>query len=113
MVSQGAAGRDALTGTTERRALDNNRGFAAYVVLVVGGASVLLATLVLAGIATLPPLATFLTDVALGLGIRAAYKQVGGWDWNEWTWSFAGDAPQAAAAAVELPEPAEDFARAA
>ena len=94
--------------------MGNNKAFASYVVLVVGGAGALLAALFVAGIATVPPLSKFLIDVALGLGIRAAYKQVGGWDWNEWKWSFSGDTEETVAAVLPLPVAAEEvFAKAA
>jgi hypothetical protein len=85
------------------------------VVALVGIAAMLVTTLVLTGITSLPPLTTFLTDIALGLGIRASYKQVGGWDWNEWKWSFAGDGQDAIAAVIPI-RPAradEAFAKAA
>jgi len=93
--------------------LYDNRAFAGWVVFVVGGAAILFASLVLTGVAVMPPLATFVKDVAMGLGIRAAYKQVGGWDWAEWAWSFAGDAPEAIASVVPLRAAQEELAKAA
>lgn len=93
----------------------NNKAFAAYVVALVGMATVLLTTLVMTGIASIPPLTTLVTDIALGLFIRASYKQVGGWDWNEWKWSFSGDDAETIAAVIPL-RPArveETFAKAA
>lgn len=93
--------------------MSNNKAFAGYVVFLVSGASLLIGSLILAGIATVPPLTTFLTDVTMGLCIRAAYKQIGGWDWSEWSWSFAGDAPEVIAAVAQVHAPAEDLAQAA
>lgn len=93
--------------------LDNNKAFAAWALFLVSGAGLLLTSLVLSGLTTLPPLTTALTDIALGLGVRAAYKQVGGWDWSDWSWSFAGDAPEAVAAVVQLHTRTEDLAKAA
>jgi hypothetical protein len=91
----------------------DDKAFATWVFCLVGGAATLITTLVLTGIATVPPLTTLLTDIAMGLGIRAAYKQVGGWDWSDWAWSFAGDAPQPLATVTALPAPAEELAKAA
>ena len=93
--------------------MQDNKAFAAWALFLVTGASLLITTLVLAGIATVPPLTTLLTDIAMGLGIRAAYKQIGGWDWSDWSWSFAGDAPAAAAPVAPLATEAEGFAKAA
>lgn len=84
-------------------AVNNNKAFAAWAFGLVSGSALLLGTVFLAGIASVPPLATLLTDVAMGLGIRAGYKQIGGWDWNEWKWSFSGDTAEAIAAVVRIP----------
>lgn len=93
--------------------MSNNKAFAGYVVFLVTGASLLVGSLILAGIATVPPLTTFLSDVTMGLCIRAAYKQIGGWDWSEWVWSFAGDPPEVIAALSQTAVRSEDFAQAA
>ena len=69
--------------------MHNDNAFAGWVLLVVGGAILLLTTLLLTGVATMPPLLTIAVDVALGLSVRAAYKWVGGFDWADW--SIAGD----------------------
>jgi hypothetical protein len=87
--------------TAEKLTLNNDKAFAAWVLLVVGGASSVMLTLILTGVvASLPPLTTILADVALGLSVRAAYKWVGGWDWADW--SIAGDATGEAIAADDL-----------
>jgi hypothetical protein len=91
----------------------DNKAFATWVFCLVGGAATLITTLVLAGIATVPPATTLLTDIAMGLAIRAAYKQVGGWDWSDWAWSFAGDAPAALASVTPLRAEPEELAKAA
>ena len=93
--------------------MSNNKAFAGYVVFLVSGASLLIGSLILAGIASVPPLTTFLTDVTMGLCIRAAYKQIGGWDWAEWSWSFAGDPPEVIAAMPEVLAGSSDLAQAA
>ena len=68
--------------------MDDNNAFARWVLLVVGGASMLMVTLLLTGVASLPPMLNIVVDVALGLTIRFAYKWVGGFDSADW--SFAG-----------------------
>lgn len=93
--------------------MGNNKAFAGYALFLVSGASVLILSLVLAGIATVPPLTTFVVDVAMGLGIRASYKQIGGWDWSEWSWSFAGDSPETVAAVTQIYAQSDDYAQAA
>lgn len=65
------------------------------------------------GVASFPPLATLATDIAMGLGIRAAYKQFGGWDWSEWSWSFAGDGAEALAAVATIPAQAVESVKVA
>jgi hypothetical protein len=87
-------------GKTERRTLDNNKAFAAWVLLVVGGAGTLLLTLILTGVASMPPLPNIMADVALGLCIRFAYKWVGGFDSADW--SFAGVPTEEAIGADDL-----------
>jgi hypothetical protein len=79
---------DGPLDTTEKRTLDDNKAFAAWVLLVVGGAGTLMVTLLLSGVASLPPLPNVMVDVALGLSIRFAYKWVGGFDAADW--SLAG-----------------------
>jgi hypothetical protein len=106
--------RPVVDAETEKTTLQDNKAFAAWALFLVAGAATLITTLVLAGIATVPPLATLLTDIAMGLGIRAAYKQIGGWDWSDWSWSFAGDSVEIVAAAAPLDmQPAEELAKAA
>lgn len=70
--------------------MDNDKAFAVYVLLMVGGLLSLLTALTLSGSASVPPLPGLLGHFAMGLGIRAAYKWVGGWDWADW--SITGDA---------------------
>ena len=65
--------------------MQNDKAFAvAAIVLFAGLASVLTAS-VLAGFATLPAPLLFLEHVAMGLGMRASYKFIGGWNWADWT----------------------------
>jgi hypothetical protein len=81
--------------TGRRITLDDNKAFAAWVLLVVGGAGTLLLCLLLTGVAELPPLLNIAADVALGLSVRAAYKWVGGFEWADW--SIAGESTGEAA----------------
>ena len=81
--------------------MNDNKAFAAWVLLVVGGAATLLLTMVVTGFVALPPIANILADVALGLSVRAAYKWTGGWNWADW--SFGGDARETVVAAGEMP----------
>jgi hypothetical protein len=83
--------------------LDNDRVFAVYVAVVIGGVCALWTALTVAGFPTMPPLPTFLEHVALGLGFRAAYKSIGGWNWADW--SVFGDAASEAPATAGLAVP--------
>lgn len=80
--------------------MGDNKAFAAWVLLVVGGASMLMLTLVLTGVASLPPALNIVVDVALGLSIRFAYKWVGGFDSADW--SFAGVPAEVESSADDL-----------
>jgi hypothetical protein len=82
--------------------LDRNKAFAIYALTLIAGlASVITASLI-AGFATLPSPMMFVEHVALGLGIRAAYKYIGGADVSDWT--FTGEPiPAAVEAADALP----------
>jgi hypothetical protein len=80
--------------------LNNDKAFAVYALLVIGGVFSVLTALVLSGIASVPPLPTLLADVAMGLTVRAGYKWVGGWTWADW--SLSGD-PIAEPIEVALP----------
>ena len=82
--------------------MHDNKAFAAWVLLVIGGAGTLLLCLLLTGVAELPPLLNIVADVALGLSVRAAYKWVGGFEWADW--SIAGDATGEAIALGDLHE---------
>ncbi len=70
--------------------MNNDKAFAVYALLLIGGLVSLLTALTLSGVMTLPPLAQVLEHLAQGLSIRAAYKWIGGWDWADW--SLVGDA---------------------
>jgi hypothetical protein len=91
---------DGRLDPTERPRLDNNKAFAAWMLLVVGGAGTLLLTLILTGAASLPPLPTLIADVALGLSVRFAYKWVGGFESADW--SLAGVPSEEAIGADDL-----------
>jgi hypothetical protein len=89
----------------EKHTLDNDKAFAVYVAVVIGGVCTLWTALTLAGFPTMPPLPTFFEHVLLGLGFRAAYKWGGGgWDWSDWS-VFGGDAATEAAATAGLQVP--------
>jgi hypothetical protein len=59
----------------------NDKIFAAYALILVGGCASVITASVMAGFATLPTFAVFLEHIALSLAFRAAYKSIGGFDW--------------------------------
>jgi hypothetical protein len=61
--------------------VNNDKVFAAYAVILVGGIASVLTASVIAGVTTLPTFALFLEHVVLSLLFRAAYKSIGGFDW--------------------------------
>ena len=61
--------------------MDNDRIFAAFALLLVAGVASVITASVASGIATLPSAGTFLADVSLSFGFRAAYKSLDGFDW--------------------------------
>lgn len=82
--------------------MDNDRAFAAFaLILVLGVASMLTASVLFVGNGTWPSPPSFLEHVALGLLMRAGYKQIGGWSWADW--SVAGDRTREAVEADLLP----------
>jgi hypothetical protein len=70
--------------------VNDNKAFAAWVLLVLTTMATLLTWIVVGLGADLPPLASVLEHVALGLSIRFAYKYTGGF--NPADWSFGSDA---------------------
>jgi hypothetical protein len=83
--------------------VSNDKAFATWAALIIAGAGLLLTTLVTTGVATLPSLGSFLDHVVLGLGVRFAYKWVGGFDWADW--SVLGDAAEATVASADVGAP--------
>jgi hypothetical protein len=61
--------------------VNNDKVFAAYAVILVGGVASVLTASVMAGVTALPTFAVFLEHVAMSLLFRAAYKSIGGFDW--------------------------------
>jgi hypothetical protein len=90
--------------------LDNDKMFAAYLLILITGVTSTIATSVMAGFASLPSPVVFLEHVALGLTIRASYKSIGGWDWADW--SIGGLPTGAASQAKELLSPPGEAANA-
>jgi hypothetical protein len=90
--------------------LDNDKAFAAYLLILVAGVTSTLAASVMAGFASLPSPVVFLERVALGLMMRASYKSIGGWDWADW--SIGGLPAGAASQAKELLSPPGETANA-
>jgi hypothetical protein len=90
--------------------LDNDKMFAAYLLILITGVTSTLATSVMAGFASLPSPLVFLEHVALGLAIRASYKSIGGFDWADW--SIGGLPSGAASQAKELLSPPGEAAKA-
>ena len=61
--------------------MKNDRVFTLYALtlLLIGGGMITAA--IMMGLATVPTTGIFLEHLALGLGVRAAYKSFGGFDW--------------------------------
>jgi hypothetical protein len=79
--------------------LDNDRVFAAYVVILFPGFASLITASIVTGIASVPSPVSFLEHLALSLGFRAAYKSLnGGFSWDDWSITRG----RASAAATEL-----------
>lgn len=64
--------------------MDNDKAFAAYVLVLVAGVTSMITTSLMAGFATLPSPVTFVEHLSLSLLFRFAYKSFGGFDWSEW-----------------------------
>ena len=79
--------------------MDNDRAFAIYISVIVGGLACVLATAVAVGITEIPAPLVFVEHVALGLLFRAAYKSLGGPAW----WPYPEHAEEAAVA-VGVPD---------
>jgi hypothetical protein len=79
--------------------LDRNKAFTIYALTLIAGVASVITASLMAGYATLPTPLLFVEHVALGLGIRAAYKYIGGFDLSDWT--FTGEPIPAASEAVE------------
>ena len=71
--------------------MTNDKAFAAYALFLVTALLIVIGGLLASGIAQAPAPLVFAEHIALGLGMRAAYKSFGGWDWAEW--SLTSDAP--------------------
>jgi hypothetical protein len=87
----------------EEFALDRNKAFTIYALTLIAGVASVITASLMAGFATLPTPMVFVEHVALGLGIRAAYKYIGGFDLSDWT--LTGEPIPAAIEAAE-PMPA-------
>jgi hypothetical protein len=83
----------------EETELDRNKAFTIYALTLIAGVASVITASLMAGYATLPTPLLFVEHVALGLGIRAAYKYIGGFDLSDWT--FTGEPIPAASEAVE------------
>lgn len=83
--------------------MSNDKAFTIWALLIIAGAGLLVMALVTGGVTQLPSLLSFLDHVAMGLGVRFAYKWVGGFEWADW--SLLGDAAGASAAAAEVGAP--------
>jgi hypothetical protein len=80
--------------------LDNDKAFAIYALALLAGLASLLAASLVAGFATLPSPLSFFEHVSLGLALRAAYKGIGGFSWDDW--SLLGDRVGQATSRPEL-----------
>jgi len=86
-----------------RTSVSNDKAFATWALLIIASAGLLLTGLVTAGLTTLPSLGAFLDHAVLALGVRFAYKWVGGFEWADW--SVFGDAAEAKVAGADLGAP--------
>jgi hypothetical protein len=76
--------------------VENDKTFAAYaLILALGVASMLIFGVTVLGDGTWPSPLSMAEHVALGLLMRAGYKQIGGSSWADW--SLAGDSAEEAA----------------
>lgn len=78
--------------------MNDDKIFAAYALTLALGLLAVLGIALSLGIAKPPPAVMFLEHLALGLGVRFAYKSFGGFDWADW--SLLGNAPAAAPATL-------------
>jgi len=84
--------------------MDRDKAFAIYAITLICAVASVITASVMAGFATLPSPMMFVEHVALGLGIRFAYKWVGGVDVADWTiFGEPIEKPIAAAEAVAQP----------
>jgi len=79
--------------------LHNDKAFAAYALTLIVGLFIVLGCALALGAAKPPPALMFLEHLAMGLGVRWAYKSFGGFDWADWSLMGRGRA-----AAVEADE---------
>ena len=84
--------------------MGNDRLFIAYVLTLTAGLASILTASVMAGIATLPSPLVLLEHLVLSFGIRATYKWVGGFSWDDWSLT-AGRIAEVPAGAATLPLP--------
>lgn len=84
--------------------MNRDKAFAIYAITLICAVASVITASVMAGFATLPSPLMFVEHVALGLGIRFAYKWVGGIDVADWT--IFGEPIAAAPAAAEAVTPA-------
>ena len=61
--------------------MKNDRVFTIYAVALIAMTGCMISTALWAGFAELPAAGFFLEHLALGLGVRTAYKSFGGFDW--------------------------------
>ena len=82
---------------------EQDKNFARYAFLLIGGIAVVLTYLVSSGIAGMPDSGFLVKEAALGLGFRAAYKSLDGSNWIrdalEYTGMITAEAAEAAAPA--------------
>ena len=84
--------------------LENDRAFAAYVLLLTVMVVSVITASVVAGVAAFPRPMVFLEHLALGLLVRASYKSLGGFDWSDWSiWSEPAGEEVAAMGSVSPP----------
>lgn len=69
--------------------MENDRAFAAYAWVLLGGIGSLITALVAAGVGSLPDPLWLFAHVSMSVLMRASYKSIAGWDASEWTLTVA------------------------
>ena len=69
--------------------MGNDKAFAIYALALITAVASVLAAFVIVRPAAVPSAVIFIEHLLLGLGVRAAYKSLHGFDWSDW--NFMGE----------------------